>query len=71
MVYLTYVFGWNGGEPYERLISIHSTEEGAKESLETYLSKHPLDKDGEAYNAGIFPESMDAFTSDTQEKMMS
>ena len=69
MVILGYVHGWNHGEPYDVLITINSTEEGAEAALALYLSKFPLDSDGNAYTTSLSLESMDSFTTSTRQEL--
>lgn len=69
MVILGYVHGWSSGEPYDVLVTINSTEEGADEALALYLSKFPLDSDGNPYKTSISLESMDSFTASTRQEL--
>ena len=53
MVYLSYLYGWSGGEPYSKMLGVFSTLEKADEAISIYLSVIPLDSDGEAWESQV------------------
>lgn len=69
-IYTAYVYGWSGGIPMDTfLLGIYSTEEKAKEAVDTYIAANPFDSDGNEWDWGVNAEELDSFTELTKEQM--
>jgi hypothetical protein len=59
MVYLSYLYGWSGGEPYAKMLGVFNTPEKADEAISIYLSVIPLDSDGQAWESQVMKYPLD------------